>query len=248
MKSVKILILILSFVLLDAAGVSGQQATIEDLVKQLPADSNSLFLINGKALSDAPPAVMEKWTNNYAAANNSSPLSLPEGVQFVAMSTEFDVQHMAPLQQAVALALNKPVDAATIADVREGVVDKINGVDVVWVKDACVFVNSTNQVTVVSPLNHQSAARWLKRATAATGSSLSQYLNETAQAFVGSESQVVMAIDLSNVFSESAVRGAVERSRIFSKASHDSVTKLITSIRGVTIQCGLVLRDLFDCS
>lgn len=110
MKAFQSLILV-ALVFCFAGPAAMAQDDFSGMINHLPAESNSVFLINAKALGDAPPAVMEKWETSYSAANDSSPLALPEGVQFVAMSTEFDIQHMSPLKQAVVLALEKSVTA-----------------------------------------------------------------------------------------------------------------------------------------
>jgi hypothetical protein len=223
-----------------AGQAAAQSADFAAMVNQLPADANSVFLINGSALRDAPPAVMEKWKSSYAAANNASPLALPEGIRYAAMATEFDLQHMQPLQQAVVLALEQTVTADSIGRARKGVVDRIGDNDIVWIEDACVFVNSDKQVTVVSPLNRQSAARWLGNARSRNDSVLSPYLNEVASSFVNGQPQIVMAVDLSNFFAEAIVSRAVERSGMFEESSYEDITRILTSIRGVTIESELV--------
>ncbi|MCP4080742.1 MAG: hypothetical protein GY819_08365 [Planctomycetaceae bacterium] len=235
MKHIQSLILMLT--LAFTATASGQDE-LTNMIQRLPAESNSVFLINGKAVRDAPPAVMEKWKTTYSAANSASPMALPEGVQYAVSGTEFDIQHMAPLKQVVVLELKDDVSADAIAKARNGVVDQIGDTKIVWINEACVFVDSKNMVTVVSPMNRQSAARWLNRRDSA--SALSPYLNEVADRFGKSKPQITFAVDLSNFFGQSIVRRAVEQSGIFDKSDYDQITKIITSIRGVTIESELV--------
>ena len=237
---------LLSLVLACLGSTVGSVVAQDDwagLLKHLPADSNSVFLINGKALKEAPPAVMEKWQTAYSASHTGSPLALPEGVTYVAMSTEFELQHMSPLSQVVVLQLETAVTAEAIAKARDGVVDQIDQQTLVWIRDACVFVDSEKQVTVVSPLNRQSAARWLRNAQAENSPSLSPYLSEVATAFPGSDPQIVMAVDLSNLFSQAVVRSAVERATFFEGGDFNELTRVLTSVRGVTIESEMVFES-----
>jgi len=236
MKYIQSVIFMLPLVF--ATVVNGQDE-LAKMIQRLPAESNSVFLINGMELRNAPPAVTQKWKDTYASATSSSPLALPEGLDYAVSGTEFDIQHMAPIKQVVVLELEQNVTADAIAKARNGIVDKIGDQAIVWINEACVFIDSKSMVTVVSPLNRQSAARWLNRKLPET-SALSPYLEEVAERFGKSKPQITFAVDLSNFFSQSMVRRAVEQSGIFEQADYDQVAKVITSVRGVTIESELV--------
>ena len=72
------------------------------------------------------------------------------------------------------------------------------GYDLIWLENACILATGEKQLTVVSPLNRQSAARWLRRMKSQQKAELSPYL--AAVAATAADAEVTVAIDLENVF------------------------------------------------
>jgi hypothetical protein len=218
---------------------------LNELLRQVPENANSLLLIDAKRLSLLPASARAKLDKEYAEAKDSAPLELPQGVQDIVMATEFDIQHMAPLQQIVALSLNEALDIDSVAKKRNGLIDQIGGVPVIWIQGACIFVNSDKQPTLVTPMNRQTAARWQRRISDNEAPQLSNYLRQIAESYRQGEAQIVFALDLQYVLSPPAIQKAVERNSLFVGADAAEITRVLSSLRGLSIACNMQTEQCF---
>lgn len=223
-----------------AGGTVTADADQSELLRQVPAGANSVLLIDAATLQNLEGAAKQRWTQEYGPVRSSSPLTLPAGTTEVVMATEFDLQHMTPLVQMVAVQLSQPVRAMDIARQRKGYTDRVLDKEVVWLEQGCVIMNSPTQVTFVTPLNRQSAARWIRRSEGMTKSALTGYLAAEANRFGAGDFQITMALDLAYIFPPEKIEKLVQDSPVFADGDRSAISKLLTTLQGVAVRCSVV--------
>lgn len=212
------------------------EADLNDLLKQVPSSANSIVLINASAIAANASGESRDQIKEHLEAAKAWPLVSAWKPQQIVIASELDIQHMAPTWGMAAIAFAEKPDIEEIAKKANGIVDHLAGHDVIWLEQACILVTGEKQLTIVSPLNRQSAANWLRRMKRQDSIALSPYLADVAKSFESGDSEIIVALDLENVFSPTQISTAISNSPLFKKIKTNP-TDLISSIRGLTIHC-----------
>ena len=117
-----------------------------------------------------------------------------------------------------------------------GVTDTISDVEAIWPSEnLCIAKFADAEFGVLSPATRQSAARWLRRAGRQEYAGLVPYLQQAAEYSNNSGPEIIMAIDLDQIVRPDAIRAAVEGTDFLQALNVDEVTRVLTSLRGVTL-------------
>ena len=218
--------------------VPGQSASADytDLLDQVPSSANTLLIMKPNALQSNASSKVEREITRYLDSAKMWPIIAPWKPEEVVIASEMDIHHMAPDWEMAAIEFQQTVDVELLAKRSNGVLDSLAGHQVIWLENACILVMNPKQLTVVSPLNRQSATRWLQRADEASQDQLSPYLAEKSRAAVAGSAGMTFIMDLQNVFSPAQVSQAIAGSSLFQKVKPDP-TKLFCGIRGLVFDC-----------
>lgn len=207
---------------------------LDALLRQVPPTANGLLLVDATALRQDS----QLWQGAAWSSGNGK-LGLPPSAELVVMAAEFDLQHMAPLEQMAALQLSSDINLPRAARELKGYTDRIGQTPVVWLEQGCLLVLEPRQATLVSPLNRQSAARWLRRAASTESSQMSSFLTEASQPFAAGTSQLVLALDLADMLDPAAVDAAVAANPLFETVNREAASSALKSLRGLSLQANL---------
>lgn len=218
--------------------VLGQSACADypDLLKQVPDSANTLLIMKPNTLQSNASSKVEREITRYLDSANMWPIISPWKPEEIVIAAEMDIHHMAPDWEMAAIEFQQAVDVELLAKRSNGVLDSLVGHQVIWLENACILVMNPKQLTVVSPLNRQSATRWLQRADEASQDQLSPYLAEKSRSAVAGSAGMTFIMDLQNVFSPAQVSQAIAGSSLFQKVKPDP-TKLFCGIRGLVFDC-----------
>lgn len=207
-----------------------------ELLKQVPDSANTMMLMKSKDIAANASLSADNKVQQFLEAAKNWPVVARWQPERIVIAAEMDIQHMAPAWQMAVIELAQPPDLNYLTRRTGGVADKLMDYDVIWLENACVLRTGEKQLTFVTPLNRQSATRWLRRIKSQTSIAISPYLAEVAQSAASGNAEIVMAIDLENVFPPAEVSKAVANSTLLKKISTDP-TSIFCGIRGLTINC-----------
>lgn len=219
-----------------ALGTSTAVADFPDLLKQVPDSANVLLLIKSKEFAANASLSASHQVAEFLEAAKSWPVVAKWNPNRVVIAAEMDIQHMEPAWQMAAIELQLPPDMRYLAVRTRGVADQLMDDQVVWLEKATILQTGEKQLTLVSPLNRQSAARWLQRINRQEAIGLQPWLSETAIAAAASEAEVVLAMELTNIFGPAEIGQAVAASPLFKQISSNP-TEILCGIRGLTMNC-----------
>ena len=211
-------------------------ADFSGLLQQVPASANTLLILNSNAVQAKATSNVEQEIRRFLDSANAWPIVAPWKPERIVIASEMDIHHMAPEWEMAAMDFQQTLDVEELAKRANGVTDKLLGHDVIWLENACILIMGPKQLTMVSPLNRQSAARWLQRVGRAKESRLSNYLAEKSAVAVRGSAEITFMMELQNVFSPAQVGKAIAGSRLFQKIKPDP-TQLLCGVRGLVIAC-----------
>ncbi len=220
-----------------AVAASVVAADFPELLKLIPDSANAIILVHADNLFSSDIAQRENWRQKYADEFEVKPLLLPPTAQQFVMAAEVQIPQMVPVWEMATMNLSAKIDPQRIVAKWDGVLDQIEGKQVVWVPDAAIILNSDTQAIVMSPLSRQAASRLIGDWGDQTPSHLSPYLREAAVYAEGQASEIILAIDLTSVFSVDHVKQIVEASPFLHGLDVETCARRLASIRGVTFGC-----------
>ncbi len=208
-----------------------------ELLQRIPDQANAIILVNVDRVFQSEIAQRDNWRQKYSDEFAANPLLLPPNATQFVMAAELEFPQMVPNWEMAIMNLSLGVDPQKIAVEREGVLDQLNGTQIVWTPDAAVIMNSPKQITVMSPLSRQSASRLISDWQDQRRPALSSYLQEASAYATAAKTEIILAIDVGSVFSVQHMQQLVEASRILQGMDVKTSASLLASIRGVTFGC-----------
>ncbi len=218
-------------------------ADFAELLKQIPDGANALIMIKTAGIEQKASRDNQRAIHNFAEAARFWPAIKSWEPQRLVIAAEMDIQLMSPQWQMACIEFALPPDLERLAKSTNGVADNLLGYDVIWLETACILASGKNQLTLVTPLNRQSATRWLRRIQTQNSIELSPFLAEVAETAAADSTDITLALDLENVFPPPQVAEAVKKNPLFEKIKSDP-TKILCSLRGLVIQCQVDAKQL----
>ncbi len=217
-------------------GPGSTVADFPELLKHVPETANVVLLMKSKEIAANASLSASNQIEQFLGAARSWPVVAKWEPQQIVIASEMDIQHMAPAWEMAAISLGKEPNLSYLAGRTRGVVDQLMDFDLVWLDNACALATGEKQLTFVSPLNRQSATRWLRRIKNQDSIQLSPYLADSAEAAVSNKAEIIMMIDFENFFAPAAVEQAVANSPLFKKIDTNP-SNILSGFRGLTINC-----------
>jgi len=218
-------------------------ADFKGLLGRLPVDANALVLIDVAAMLDSPLGVNEGWKAKLASAYERKPLVIPPDASRVVMAAQIDPSNVGTVWAVSVMDLAKPLALDSIATNEGGYLDQFGRLPVAWSRIDAYFVQLDPLVLgAVWPANRQFASKWATRKPGESVGRLSVYLNNAALA-AGTDTPVLMAMDLQDVTSASKVRRRLASETFTSLEgktdSFDAISQVLGGIRGVTLRVAI---------
>lgn len=233
--SSQLLLLVVCFAVIHPLSKNAA-ADFQELLKQIPGSANTLIMIKSAGIENKASQDNKRELHNFAEAARFWPAIKSWEPQRLVVAAEMDIQSMSPQWQMAAIEFAKQPDLKRLAKSTNAIADNLLGYDVLWLENACVLATGKNQLTLVTPLNRQSATRWLRRFKAQDAIELSPFLAEVAETAEADSTDITLAIDLENVFPPPQIAAAVKKNPLFEKIKSDP-TKILCSLRGLVVQC-----------
>lgn len=225
------------FCLLIGSSVGSALAdeALENLLKKLPPSTNSIVIINAKAVFNSPIAKAQDWATKSEARFSSGAHNIPPMVDLAVLGAQIDDESRKAKQEVGLVLLNKPVDMASIALRERGKVETI--VDVQTVESArngYFGKMDDNLVGFMFPSNRREYAKWLRIIKHSDRIPLSNYLKEAAA--VAAEAPIVIALDAEDATDEIRVMHALKGCSLDSMSANEmeECARSLASVRGIT--------------
>lgn len=242
MKSAVCLPLLLTFLLtptLATAQFAGMRARV-------PADANTLVLINAKKMFGSRIADRQGWQAKRQAAYDSGISSLPPGATEVLLAGRHDLHfgHEA-LWELGMMKFGEDKDVLGVAKHYGGTIDEISGHSAVRLPDDH-FVLQMGPAFMASytPANRQDVSRWLRQTNISTpGGHLAPYLQEAFTYATKVGTPIIMAMDLGGLVSINEIEERIVKLNALKnvKLPGKQLVSLLQGIQGITL--GISIDD-----
>jgi hypothetical protein len=216
----------------------------DDLLKLVPPSTNTLALVNVKAVYASPLAKLEKWAEDYNKRYRAGIGFVPADAEVVAVASDVNLSAMTRSHQ---IGLVRAGTVPTLRDMTErtgGTVDRVADRATVLSPTGVYFVPLTGQIlSAVYPADRQATARWVRYAAAPQPAPLSPYLKKATAAVTGDRA-ITVALDLSDSADPNVVRRGLPGSPTMARhkdADLDRLARLVASAEGVTF--GVTIGD-----
>lgn len=228
--------------LLLCFGIGGlcQAAEFDKLVPRIPGEANTIIALDVSTIFSSGVAQRENWKQQYSDNFAATPLILPPNATHFLLGAEIDIQTMKPQWNAASMRLSVNPAPRDIVKITGGTLDDLSNVEVIWpMRSFCIAKFADHQFGVLSPASRQVAGRWIENSVAASNGQLSPYLRQAIHYAEGAGPEVIMAFDLKNIIRPAEIHAAVERSEILKGIDPVAATKVLSSLRGITLGVGV---------
>lgn len=213
----------------------------DDLLKNAPANTNAVVLIDVKKAFASGIAKRAKWEDDAKASGYGGLGFVPPGAERVAIAGEVNLTTMTRDFQVGFVALRDVPSFKSLAVREGGLVDEIAGRAAVVSPREVYFTQFPGQVLAgVYPGDRQYIARWLRAADAGKLGALAPVLRPAVAA--GGEHTVTVALDLEDAVDRAAVKIGLSVSPVVSKYKDVTVENLsafVCTAKGLTFTADL---------
>jgi hypothetical protein len=223
---------LLAGVFLGLAFGAARADDLDELLKRVPGDMNTVAVVNVRAINQSPRAVKEKWRDNAQAQYLAGAMAVPPWVTVVVIGA--DLQPGAGTDRSVSLfPVDYSVNSEAIAKRENGVVETIDDLTLVLSPRRGYFGFPAGGIVAVSgTMPRQDFARWVRAAKKPDKPAVSAYLQEAVAAH--KDAHLLIATDLKDLFDPTAARAALQASGAVSgEAEVTSLTTVLAGARGL---------------
>ena len=208
------------------------------LIARVPADANTLVLIDAEGVLNSPIAQREGWRKKQTDAYLAQTIFLPPSARFLVLAAELDLQdNLRPVWELGLINLTGTPDLISIARAQQGSLETVAGKQVVLTgRGRYIARLGDHDVAAYSPANRQSFARWLRSAEKSGSLRLSEYL-QLATAHIRTDAQIVLAMDLADTIDPAAAAETLPELEIVQKreANVEQIAAILGELQGVTL-------------
>ena len=215
-------------------GLSGSAfaAESDDLLRWIPASSNSIAIVRVQKLLQSPHGRMQKWAQMHREMYTSGLISTPPGVEEIVRATEI---RTAGAESAATFSLYRTTQEMAVRQIaeRDGVpVDMIGELVAVRSLRGPYFVQLAPKLMGgVQPADRQVLSRWIRSAGKGPPAPGDNFLHLALT--TDEHEQVVIAVDMSDMLDPASVAswiGSLPRSN--GQVNVDELAVLFASIKG----------------
>jgi hypothetical protein len=211
-------------------------ANYYELLRRVPDSANAIILIDVERMLMSPIAMKEKWRDT---ANTSERDKLHFPINSVRYMLASKLNAVANFENLWDVGLIESIDTVSLPYVSKmegGYLDSVEGQEVAYSPRNAFFVSLAPKIVGVSfPANRQDLGRWLRSLKRHEKPQVSEYL-ENAVTLAHGKDQVVVALDFGDLLTSRQVRELLHGAESLAgkQIDLDAITRVITSIKGVT--------------
>ncbi len=223
-----------------AARLEVAVAGFEELLLRVPADANTLVLIDAEKIMKSELAEKEGWKEKYATAYVDMPLMLPPNASRLVLAASIDLSSWTPSWEAAAMDVSQTPAIVEIAKSEKGHLDTLAKAQAAWTPFNAYFIELAPRVLgVVHPAKRQFAARWIEGGSHRTQPALSRFLHMSAEP--SKMGGIMMALDLEDLMSPEQLQQELEQSKVVKEHEADAVSlsRMFADVKGVTLRVGI---------
>jgi hypothetical protein len=208
----------------------------ENLLKYVPPQSNTLFLVNVKAAYDSPLARAEKWSENTYQRYKSGLSFVPPDASQVIIASQINLSNMTRDHQVGLIRVMTFPTMKSLAEKEGGSTDSINGQGVALSpRNMYLTALEGPAIALVYPADRQAMSRWLRHCAACKEAEFPRYLRKAADE--AGDSVLAVAVDLTDSVDPTLLAMGLAISPVVVKAKGTDVQRLakfVASIQGLT--------------
>lgn len=213
----------------------------DEAVKWLPADCNSILVLDVAAAYKSPVAVQNQWTKKFAESFISQEIFLPPTAKKVTIGAQLDFEgSLSLIRQNVVMELKPGSNLAGVAAITGGETETIGERTGLVLENGRYVIEAAPQTWLAAqPGGRQAALRWAK-AGAKNEDPLSPFLKSAAST-VSEQYPIVMALDFSDYVTMNSAKdvlGGLPGTPL-KGAALDSAAKVLTTAIGVVCKVHL---------
>jgi hypothetical protein len=222
------------------AALPGARADeLAELLKRVPAEMNTVAVINVRAINKSPRAVKENWRDTHETEYLAGALAVPASVPVVVIAADLHPEDLAHGKSLALVPVSNLMDSDTLAMRENGVVQALTERFIVLSpRRGYLGVPAMGVLGVSANMPRQDFARWFHSAARPEKPVLAPYLSEAAAAHPSAH--ILIATDLTDLLDPTAVRAALQKAGPKSEAELDSLVRVLAGARGLvfTAQVG----------
>jgi hypothetical protein len=223
-----------AMILLMATGSA--TANYYELLRRVPDSANAIILIDVERMLMSPIAMKEKWRDK-ANTSDRETLHFPiNSVRYMLASKLNAVANFEDLWDVALIESIDPVSLPYLSKMEGGYLESLEGQQVAYSPRNAFFVSLTPKIVGVAfPANRQDLGRYLRSLKRQEKPQVSEYL-ENAVTLAHGKDHIVVALDLGDLFTSRQVRELLHGAESLAgkEVDLDAITKVLTSIKGVT--------------
>jgi hypothetical protein len=227
--------LLSSLVLLATTGSAS--ANYFELLRRVPDSANMVILIDVERMLMSPIAMREKWRDK-ANSPEAGTLHFPINAERYLLASKLNfVSNFEDLWDVAMIETINAVSLPQLSKTEGGYLDTVEGKQVAFSPRNAFFVLFEPTILGVSfPANRQDLGRWLRTLQRFKEPQVSKYLRDAVTLAHGKDHMVV-AFDLEDLFTSRMMRDKLHSAESLAgkQVDLDALTKVLTSIKGVTI-------------
>jgi hypothetical protein len=187
---------------------SARADDLTDLFNRVPADMNTVAVINVKEINKSPRAVKEKWRDNHETEYLAGAAAVSPWTSVVVIGADLQPRRLGHSRSVALIPVGYAMDASTIAKRENGAVQSGDDLTLVLSPRRGYFGFPKSGIIAVSnTIPRQDFARWVRSAKTADKAAVSAYLQEAVAAH--KDAHVLIATDMKDLFDPTAGKTAL---------------------------------------
>lgn len=220
------------------AWTPSSQAQFGRLLNYVPADANTVTVLNLDKMLNSVHGMNKHWKDKLAKKAVDRPLALPAKTTRAVLASRIDLEYMKPIWELAIIELKDIPTMQEIAKAEGGTVEEIAGMPAVrTARDAYVIRLSRDTFAVITPADRQKVTRWLRKALKRTEPAISPFLIKRTAVADSGGTEMIMAMDLADVTVPSTVSKKLKTLETLTDktVNYGQLSEALASIRGVAI-------------
>jgi hypothetical protein len=212
------------------------EGSLDDLLARIPAQANTILVLDVPALHKSPLGVRENWAKRHERNFGEGIVSIPPAVQRVVSGAQLNPSTLSSAWECTLWESPKPISDEQLARALSGAADKVSGQTIILGRNNSYYTVLAPQIIGnQSPANRQEMGRWVRFAKQNKKPVVSKYL-ESAAANANAKNQLVLALDLADVIDPDGIRDRLKKAKSLagSRTNQDALINELTSLKGAT--------------
>lgn len=221
-----------------AAEVNISTAQISSLRSRVPADTNTVMIIDAEKLFGSAASEKGRWEARRQAAFDAGLTFLSADTTGVVIAANIDLEFGKTIWQLTQTKHSQGMELSKVAALFDGQMDEVQGRAATRLpNDAFIVQVTKDQFASYTPANRQDVSRWLAATDSSGVDSLSPYIRQAFKYVEEAGTPIIVAFDLQGVLSGQEIKQRLEGSEL-AKTMADQlpeIVRVLSSVRGAML-------------